>query len=148
MSHLVPTPDPPPPNTQFSGSAACAFWGQRSLSHCLTPSLQQQQVHAFSLSLSLTHTHTHTHSRSLSISLCRTLFYQVNVGGTQTLLEACLAAGVGRLVLTSSASVVYEGRDIQNGAEDLPYATRPMDCYTETKILQEKVRQLPQPEHA
>ena len=44
-----------------------------------------------------------------------------------------------RLVLTSSASVVYEGKDIVNGTEDLPYAENPMDYYTETKILQEKV---------
>ncbi len=44
-----------------------------------------------------------------------------------------------RLVLTSSASVVYEGRDIQNGTEELPYASQPMDAYTETKIQQEKV---------
>lgn len=69
----------------------------------------------------------------------RDLFYQVNVGGTQILLEACLEAGVGRLVLTSSASVVYEGKDIKNGTEELPYALRPMDYYTETKILQEKL---------
>lgn len=55
------------------------------------------------------------------------------------MLEACLEAGVGRLVLTSSASVVYEGKDIKNGTEELPYALRPMDYYTETKILQEKV---------
>ena len=46
---------------------------------------------------------------------------------------------IQKLVLTSSASVVYEGRDIKNGSEDLPYASRPMDYYTETKILQEKV---------
>ena len=44
-----------------------------------------------------------------------------------------------RLVLTSSASVVYEGKDIENGKEDLPYASKPMDYYTETKILQEQV---------
>ena len=61
------------------------------------------------------------------------------MGGTQTLLGACLEAGVKRLVLTSSASVVYEGADIHNGTEELPYAASPMDYYTETKILQEKV---------
>ena len=44
-----------------------------------------------------------------------------------------------RLVLTSSASVVYEGKDIQNGSEELPYASKPIDYYTQTKILQEKV---------
>ena len=62
----------------------------------------------------------------------------MNVKGTHTLLETCREAGVGRLVLTSSASVVYEGKDIQNGTEELPYAAHPMDYYTETKILQEK----------
>jgi len=46
-------------------------------------------------------------------------------------------------VLTSSASVVYEGKDIENGTEDLPFASRPMDYYTETKILQEKVESNP-----
>jgi len=34
---------------------------------------------------------------------------------------------------------VYEGKDVENGTEDLPYACKPMDYYTETKILQEKV---------
>jgi sterol-4alpha-carboxylate 3-dehydrogenase (decarboxylating) len=41
-------------------------------------------------------------------------------------------------VLTSSASVVYEGKDIENGTETLPYAGKPIDYYTKTKILQEK----------
>lgn len=44
-----------------------------------------------------------------------------------------------RLVLTSSASVVYEGKDIKGGHEDLPYAAQPIDAYTETKIMQEQV---------
>lgn len=47
---------------------------------------------------------------------------------------------VQKLVLTSSASVVFEGTDIKNGREDLPYAKKPIDYYTETKIQQEKVR--------
>ena len=43
--------------------------------------------------------------------------------------------------MTSSASVVYEGQDIKNGDEKtLPYAGKPIDYYTETKILQEKVK--------
>lgn len=44
-----------------------------------------------------------------------------------------------KLILTSSASVVFEGVDIKNGTEDLPYAVKPIDYYTETKILQERV---------
>ncbi|KAG9478325.1 sterol-4-alpha-carboxylate 3-dehydrogenase, decarboxylating [Eleutherodactylus coqui] len=66
------------------------------------------------------------------------LFYKVNYTGTRTVIEACKEAGVQKLVLTSSASVVFEGTDIKNGTEDLPYAQRPIDYYTETKILQEK----------
>ncbi|KAJ7424826.1 Sterol-4-alpha-carboxylate 3-dehydrogenase, decarboxylating [Willisornis vidua] len=68
----------------------------------------------------------------------RELFYRVNVGGTKAVIEACREAGVQKLVLTSSASVVFEGTDIKNGSEDLPYAQKPIDYYTETKILQEK----------
>ncbi|XP_077983630.1 sterol-4-alpha-carboxylate 3-dehydrogenase, decarboxylating-like [Glandiceps talaboti] len=67
------------------------------------------------------------------------LFYKVNVTGTRNVIATCKKGGVQRLVLTSSASVVYEGQDIENGSEDLPYAATPMDYYTETKILQEKV---------
>lgn len=44
-----------------------------------------------------------------------------------------------KLILTSSASVVFEGTDIKNGKEDLPYAKKPIDYYTATKIQQEKV---------
>lgn len=35
--------------------------------------------------------------------------------------------------------MVFEGKDIKNGKEDLPYAKKPIDYYTETKIEQEKV---------
>ena len=50
-----------------------------------------------------------------------------------------ILSSMQRLVLTSSASVVYEGKDRQNGSEELPYASKPIDYYTQTKILQEKV---------
>ncbi|XP_075428793.1 sterol-4-alpha-carboxylate 3-dehydrogenase, decarboxylating isoform X2 [Ascaphus truei] len=66
------------------------------------------------------------------------LFYKVNYTGTMTVIEACKEVGVQKLVLTSSASVIFEGRDIKHGTEDLPYAKKPIDYYTETKILQEK----------
>ncbi|KAM8752368.1 sterol-4-alpha-carboxylate 3-dehydrogenase, decarboxylating isoform 2-T2 [Rhynchonycteris naso] len=66
------------------------------------------------------------------------LFYRVNYIGTKNVIETCKKAGVQKLVLTSSASVIFEGIDIKNGTEDLPYAMKPIDYYTETKILQEK----------
>lgn len=66
------------------------------------------------------------------------LFYRVNFFGTKNVIETCKKAGVQKLILTSSASVIFEGTDIKNGTEDLPYAAKPIDYYTETKILQEK----------
>lgn len=69
----------------------------------------------------------------------RELFEKVNIQGTRTVIEACVESGVQRLVLTSSASVVFEGKDIKNGSETLPYAMKPIDYYTETKIQQEKL---------
>ncbi|PWA23411.1 hypothetical protein CCH79_00005891 [Gambusia affinis] len=69
----------------------------------------------------------------------RLLFERVNIQGTQTVIQACLDARVQKLVLTSSASVVFEGTDVKNGKEDLPYAKKPIDYYTQTKIEQEKL---------
>ncbi|XP_007121337.1 sterol-4-alpha-carboxylate 3-dehydrogenase, decarboxylating isoform X1 [Physeter macrocephalus] len=66
------------------------------------------------------------------------LFYRVNYIGTKNVIETCKEAGVQKLILTSSASVIFEGVDIKNGTEDLPYAVKPIDYYTETKILQER----------
>ncbi|XP_059144032.1 sterol-4-alpha-carboxylate 3-dehydrogenase, decarboxylating-like [Physella acuta] len=69
----------------------------------------------------------------------KALFYKVNYEGTLNIIETCKEVGIKRLILTSSASVVYEGHGIKNGKEDeLPYAKKPLDYYTETKILQEK----------
>ncbi|XP_053526182.1 sterol-4-alpha-carboxylate 3-dehydrogenase, decarboxylating isoform X1 [Artibeus jamaicensis] len=66
------------------------------------------------------------------------VFYRVNYIGTKNVIETCKEAGVQKLILTSSASVIFEGVDIKNGTEDLPYAMKPIDYYTETKILQER----------
>ncbi|XP_077588998.1 sterol-4-alpha-carboxylate 3-dehydrogenase, decarboxylating [Stigmatopora nigra] len=69
----------------------------------------------------------------------RRLFEKVNIQGTKTVIQACIEVGIQKLVLTSSASVVFEGTDIKNGSEDLPYAKKPIDYYTMTKIEQEKL---------
>lgn len=57
----------------------------------------------------------------------------------QSVLYVLLFSFGQKVVLTSSASVVFEGTDIKNGREDLPYAKKPIDYYTSTKIEQEKV---------
>lgn len=64
--------------------------------------------------------------------------HAVNVGGTENLLAGSRAAGVGRFVYVSSASVVYDGKDIENGDERLGYATRTQAPYADTKIAAEQ----------
>lgn len=64
--------------------------------------------------------------------------WAVNHGGTLNVLDACARHGVSRLVHLSSASVVYDGRDLEDGDESLPYAGVPQMPYAESKIAAEK----------
>ena len=64
--------------------------------------------------------------------------FAVNVGGTRNVLRACRAARVPRLVYVSSASVVYDGRDVENGDETLPYPSSFHAPYAETKATAER----------
>ncbi|NXC71195.1 NSDHL protein, partial [Anhinga anhinga] len=61
----------------------------------------------------------------------RELFYKVNFMGTKAVIEACKEAGVQKEHACTIISVYF-------GLENLPYAKKPIDYYTETKILQEK----------
>jgi len=69
------------------------------------------------------------------------LFWRVNVEGTQSVVDACIAASpqVRKLVFTSSAGVVFEGDDMINVDERCPLAERPIDAYVETKGVAEKI---------
>ena len=62
----------------------------------------------------------------------------VNIDGTRNVLRACQQSSVPRLVYVSSASVVYDGHDIQNGDESLPSATNFPAPYAETKRIAEE----------
>lgn len=65
--------------------------------------------------------------------------WAVNLGGTENVLEGCRAHAVARLVYVSSASVVYEGRDIENGDEALPHARISQAPYADSKIRAEQL---------
>jgi nucleoside-diphosphate-sugar epimerase len=65
-------------------------------------------------------------------------YEQVNVLGTENVIAACRAAGVPRLVHTSSPSVVFAGRDIENADESLPYPARYEADYPRTKAEAER----------
>ena len=63
----------------------------------------------------------------------------VNIKGTRNVIDACVTLGVKKLVYTSSASVVFDGRKLDMVDESHPYAAKPMDYYTETKIRGEQM---------
>lgn len=72
-------------------------------------------------------------------SLNNQLMQSVNVDGTSNVIKACAVNGVKKLVYTSSSSVVFEGKDLNNVDESHPYAQKPMDFYVHTKILGERM---------
>ncbi|MBA2575854.1 MAG: NAD-dependent epimerase/dehydratase family protein [Euzebyaceae bacterium] len=62
-----------------------------------------------------------------------------NVDGTVHVVAACRRHGVGRLVFTSSPSVVHRGDDLRGADESAPYATRHLAAYPATKAAAERV---------
>ena len=64
--------------------------------------------------------------------------WSVNHGGTQNIIAACKVHAVPKLVYISSASAVYEGADIENGNESLPYSRISQAPYADSKIQAEK----------
>jgi len=66
-------------------------------------------------------------------------FEQVNVDGTRNVLDACRTCGVGRLVFTSSPSVVFGTKDLCGVNESTPYPARYLAAYPRTKALAEQM---------
>ena len=65
-------------------------------------------------------------------------FYETNVLGTQNVVAACRRHRVGRLVLTSSPSVVHGGQNLSGVDESVPYAAHFSCSYPETKAIAEQ----------
>ncbi|XP_005073129.1 short-chain dehydrogenase/reductase family 42E member 1 [Mesocricetus auratus] len=72
--------------------------------------------------------------------LMKTLIEEVNVRGTDNILQTCLERGVPRLIYTSTVNVVFGGQVIRNGDESLPYLPPHLytDHYSRTKSIAEK----------
>ncbi|MBL0226305.1 MAG: NAD-dependent epimerase/dehydratase family protein [Geobacteraceae bacterium] len=66
-------------------------------------------------------------------------FHQANVLGTAHILDACRINGIGRLVYTSSPSVVFDGSDVEGGDESIPYPASYEAHYPATKALAEQM---------
>jgi len=67
------------------------------------------------------------------------VIWAVNLGGTENMLEAARQNEVPRFIYISSGSVVYEGKDIENGDESLPYSSVSQAPYADSKIEAEKL---------
>lgn len=65
-------------------------------------------------------------------------FWEINVKGTEHVIAACRAAGVPRLVFTSSPSVVFGERELAGVDESQPYPDRYLAWYPETKAIAER----------
>jgi 2-alkyl-3-oxoalkanoate reductase len=65
-------------------------------------------------------------------------FYSTNTLGTENVLWACRQQRVGRMVLTSSPSVIHDGRAHVDADESLPYPETFLCHYPHTKMLAER----------
>ena len=83
--------------------------------------------------------HVASYGMSGSSQLDRKLVKDVNVGGTEAVIRAATAAGVERLVFTSTYNVVFGGQSISCGDESMPYfpKNKHPDVYSATKAMAE-----------
>jgi 2-alkyl-3-oxoalkanoate reductase len=65
-------------------------------------------------------------------------YYATNVVGTENVLEAARRHAIGKLVYTSTPSVVHAGGDVEGLDESAPYATHFSTAYPETKAIAER----------
>jgi len=65
-------------------------------------------------------------------------FHRTNVAGTRHVLDACQDAGVGRMVYTSSPSVVFGHGDLEGVDESTPYPQEYEAFYPQTKAEAER----------
>jgi len=67
------------------------------------------------------------------------LMHSVNVIGTENLITACKESNVSRIVYTSSASVVFDGSDLNKVDESHPIPDSFLDFYSQTKAQAEQL---------
>jgi 2-alkyl-3-oxoalkanoate reductase len=65
-------------------------------------------------------------------------YQRINVQGTRNVLAACQEHRIGKLVYTSTPSVVHEGGDLEGVDERIPYARRFLAHYPATKAIAER----------
>jgi nucleoside-diphosphate-sugar epimerase len=66
-------------------------------------------------------------------------FFSINVQGTENIVKACQNKGVGKLIFTSSPSVVFGNCSLEGVDESIPYPEKYLSDYPRTKALAEKM---------
>ncbi len=66
-------------------------------------------------------------------------YESTNVTGTFNVIKACRKQGVGRIVFTSSSSVVFDGSDLEGINESHPYPANHGSHYASTKAMAERL---------
>ncbi|XP_032139777.1 short-chain dehydrogenase/reductase family 42E member 1 [Sapajus apella] len=84
--------------------------------------------------------HIASYGMSGKEQLSRNPIEEVNIRGTENILQACQRRMVPRLVYTSTFNVIFGGQVIRNGDESLPYLPLHLhpDHYSRTKSIAEK----------
>ncbi|KAL5501439.1 ERG26 [Sanghuangporus vaninii] len=79
------------------------------------------------------------HTASPPHGLDPAIYWRVNVEGTKAVIAAAIALRIKKLVFTSSAGVVFNGKDLVNIDERYPYPDVPLDAYNESKAKAEEL---------
>ena len=66
-------------------------------------------------------------------------YFRANVTGTRNIIDACMKHHVGRLIHSSSASVIYNGKDMEGLDESTPYPDTYFTHYPKTKAMAEEL---------
>ena len=69
----------------------------------------------------------------------RRVYWAINVDGTANVIAGCRSAGVGKLLYTSSPSVVFGGQELAGADESTPYPPRYLAHYPASKAAAEKL---------
>lgn len=66
-------------------------------------------------------------------------YFKTNVKGTENIISGCIKNQVPFLINTSSPSVIFNGKDLENVNESMPYPKKYLCFYSETKSIAEKL---------
>ncbi len=66
-------------------------------------------------------------------------YHKANVAGTENVIAACFKNNVKQMIYTSSPSVVFDEKDMENVDETAPYPDKYLAPYPKTKAMAEKL---------